>query len=552
MSVLSADLIDRLIPEKLPSIEELEARYPARQLPEGAKVVRYAPSPTGYMHVGNFYSAFVNERMGHQSGGVFFIRIEDTDQKREVAGAADLIFQTMREYGLKVDEGSLDNGKDVGAYGPYTQSRRRELYLACVKHLLAQGKAYPCFVTSEELDELRKSQEYQNIRPGYYGKYALHRDLTEEQVRAFLDAGKKFIFRLRSPGDGEKWIKVDDLIKGERQLPEWDEDTIIFKGDGLPTYHFAHLVDDHFMRTTHVVRGEEWFSSLPRHVQLFQVMGWKAPKYGHFSFIQKLDNGNRRKLNKRSDPEATMTFYGDKGYPPVALKEYLLNLMNSNFEDWRKANPMKGYEEFPFNLNKMGESGALFDLVKLDSISKEVISKMSASEVFENAFAWAKTHDPKLQALMEKNPAYVKEILSIERTGPKIRKDIATWSGVYGELEYFFDEYFALTQEKALELLAPMKAQDVQKAAKLFAEGYNASDDKDTWFAKVKQIAEGMGYATNAKDFQKNPTAYKGNVSDVAKVFRVLLTGRVQTPDLHSVMLVMGRERSLKRLELLA
>ncbi len=547
---LSAEIIDRLIPEKLPTVEELEAKYPPRQLTEGAKVVRYAPSPTGYMHVGNFYSAFVNERLGHQSGGVFFIRIEDTDQKREMEGAADLIFKTMADYGLKVDEGSLDNGKDVGAYGPYTQSKRREIYRACVKHLLKEGKAYPCFVTSEELDELRKSQEYQNIRPGYYGKYALHRDLTEDQVKAFLDAGKKFIFRLRSPGNGDKWIKVDDLIKGERQLPEWDEDTIIYKGDGLPTYHFAHLVDDHFMRTTHVVRGEEWFSSLPRHVQLFQVMGWKAPRYAHISFIQKLDNGNRRKLSKRSDPEATMTFYAQKGYTPVALKEYLLNLMNSNFEDWRKANPTKPYEEFTFAINKMGESGALLDLVKLDNISKEVISKMTADEVFNAALAWAKLYDPKLQALMEGNAAYVKQILSIERTGAKIRKDIATWSAVYGELEYFFDEHFTLTKEKALELLAPTKAEDAAQAAKLFIEGYNPADDKDTWFGKVKQIAEGMGYATNAKDFQKNPAAYKGNVSDVAKIFRVLLTGRAQTPDLHSVMLVMGKDRCAKRLAL--
>lgn len=551
MTALSPQLIERLIPGPLPTVAELEARYPARQLPEGAKVVRYAPSPTGYMHVGNFYSAFINDRLAHQSGGVFFIRIEDTDQKREVAGAAELIFQTMREYGLKVDEGSLDNGRDVGAYGPYTQSRRRDIYQACVKHLLAEGKAYPCFVSSEELDELRKSQEYQNIRPGYYGKYALHRNLTEEQVVAYLDAGRKPIFRLRSPGNGEKWIKIDDLIKGERQLPEWDEDTVILKSDGLPTYHFAHLVDDHFMRTTHVVRGEEWFSSLPRHVQLFQVMGWKAPKYGHLSFIQKLDNGNRRKLSKRSDPEAAMTYYGEKGYPPVALKEYLLNLMNSNFEDWRKANPAKSYEEFPFNINKMGESGALLDLVKLDNISKEVISRLSADEVFANARTWALQHDPKLLALMDSNSAYVKQILSIERTGPKIRKDIAAWSNVYGELVYFFDEHFALTREQALELLKPLSADDVKKAAELFAAGYNEADDKDTWFGKVKKIAEDLGYALNTKDFQKNPTAYKGTVSDVAKIFRVLLTGRAQTPDLHSVMLVMGKARALKRLSLL-
>lgn len=551
MPALPAELIERLLPGPLPTVAELEARYPVRQLPEGAKVVRYAPSPTGYMHVGNFYSAFVNERMAHQSGGVFFIRIEDTDQKREVAGAADLIFQTLREYGLKVNEGSFDNGKDVGEYGPYTQSRRAEIYKACVKHLLAEGNAYPCFVTPEELDELRKSQEYQNIRPGYYGKYALHRDLTEEQVRAHLDAGKKFIFRLRSPGNGDKWIKIDDLIKGERQLPEWDEDTVILRS-GLPTYHFAHLVDDHFMRTTHVVRGEEWFSSLPRHIQLFQVMGWKAPKYGHLSFIQKLDNGNRRKLSKRSDPEAAMTYYGERGYPPVALKEYLLNLMNSNFEDWRKANPAKSYEEFSFNIAKMGESGALFDLVKLDNISKEVISKMSADEVYDKAHAWAKTHNPKLQALMEENTAYAKQILSIERTGPKIRKDIATWSAVYGELVYFFDEHFALTKEQALELLAPMSAEDIKKAAELFAAGYSEADDKDAWFGKVKQIAESLGYAVNTKDFQKNPAAYKGSVSDVAKIFRVLLTGRTQTPDLHSVMAVMGKARALKRLALMA
>jgi glutamyl-tRNA synthetase len=550
----SNELIDLLIPEALPAIEEIEAKYPPRKLAEGQKVVRIPPSPTGFVHIGNISTFFINERIAHQgqNGGIVYLRIEDTDQKREVQGATELIINTLAEYNIRVDEGPTTDGKEVGAYGPYVQSKRGKIYKAYVKKLLREGKAYPCFCTGEELEAMRKTQEYEGVRPGYYGKWAVHRNLSEAEIREKLAAKLSFTFRMRSFGDAEKYITVDDLIKGERQLPEWDEDTIIMKSEsGLPTYHFAHVIDDHLMGTTHVIRGEEWFSSLPRHIQMFAAMGWKAPKYGHIAPLQKLDNGNRRKLSKRHDPEASMTYYAEKGYPRRAVLEYLLTLANSNFEDWRRANPKRPYEEFPFSMKKMGTTGALFDFVKLDNISKDFISKMSADEIFSAAYDWAQKYCAPLKFLMDGSPDYVKAILNIERTGPKVRKDITMWSDLLGEMEYFFDDSFSLTKEKALELLPGINPADVAAAAQRFAKSYDGADTKDAWFEKVKKIAAGLGYAVNMKEFQANPAAYKGSVSDIAKIFRVLLTGRAQTPDLHSVMSVMGGQRCLKRLALL-
>lgn len=557
LNILSVATIDRLLQNPLPTVEELEAKYPPRNLPEGAKVTRVSPSPTGNMHIGTVYTALINERIAHQSGGLFFLRIEDTDTAREVCGAAAVIIEGLRYYGIKVDEGPLSGEKEVGNYSPYVQSKRENIYKAYIKQLLREGKAYPCFCTKEELDELRKGQEYENIRPGYYGKYAVCRNLTETEVVAKLDAGAPFVIRFRSFGDGEKKAKFADLIKGDRLLPENDIDIILLKSDNLPSYHFAHAVDDHLMRTTHVIRGDEWFSSLPLHIQLFAALGWRAPKYGHIAPLEKMDGESRRKLSKRKDPEASVTSYMEQGYPQESVLEYLMNLANSNFEDWRRTNPTMSMWDFQFSFKKLGESGALFGFDKLDNISKNVIARFSVAEIFNRALEWSGKYEPKLKSLMERDPEYVKAILSIERTGPKIRKDIIKWSDIYNEIFYFFDDLFILStapgakgesQGTCLSNLQDIPLADVASITKAFVAVYNPDDTKDVWFSKIREIAAAYGYASNVKDYQANPSAYKGDVSAVAKIFRVLLTGRAQTPDLHSVMRVMGRDRVLRRL----
>lgn len=548
----SAELISLLLPEPTPSIAEIEKLYPPRQLPSGAMVMRYPPSPTGAVHLGHIFSFLANHRLAQQSAGLAYLRIEDTDQKREVPGAVDLIVKTLAQYGISPNEGRQADGTDKGAYGPYTQSQRGHIYRAYIKKWLAEGKAYPCFCTNVELDAQREIQQMENVRTGYYGKYAIHSNITEEEVRKNLSLGKPFVIRFRATGDNDKMMPIPDLIKGTRYLPEYDLHVPIWKSEGLPTYHFAHLIDDHLMGTTHVLRGDEWFSSVPLHLQLFAAMGWTPPQYAHFGTIQKLDNGNRRKLSKRKDPEASMSYYNEKGYPPVSVVEYLLNLGNSTFEDWRRANPDKSYENFPFKLEKMGESGALFDFGKLDNISKEIIGRMSAEEVFQKAHAWAGEFNPELKKLLEEkeNKEYIKKIFSIERGGAKNRKDIACWSQVPAEIEFFFDDKFSLTKERALVLLAPLAPDVISQAAAALIAVYTPSDDKDTWFGRVKKIAEDLGYATDMKEYKKDPAKYKGTVSDIAKIFRVLLCGRPQTPDLHSVMAVMGVERCKKRLSL--
>jgi glutamyl-tRNA synthetase len=551
-NILSDATIERLIPGRLPSVEEIEARYPARKLKEGQIVTRQAPSPTGMMHIGTLMMVLVSEKIAHQTGGVMMLRIEDTDTKREVEGATQVILDGIRHFGLQVDEGPISETEEKGAYGPYTQSRRIEIYQAYAKKWLKEGKAYPCFATDEQIEDIRKAQVHDNIRPGYYGKWAIGRTLTEEEISKNLDEKKPFVIRYLNPADPEKRIRVQDLLKGEREFPQYDLDIPLLKSsDGLPTYHFAHVIDDHLMGTTHVLRTDEWFSSLPLHIQLFREMGWKAPKYAHMSPVQKLDNGDRRKLSKRKDPEASVMMYIQKGYPEEAVIEYLLNIANSNFEDWRKANPAKSWREFEVSFKKMGDTGALLDMVKLDNISKNVVARFSSEEIFKRAYAWAQKYDAKLKGLMDSHPDYVRQILNIERTAPKVRKDITTWSNLFGELSYFFDEHFELTKEEALKLLPGFAPADLAGIAKEFCDGYSATDSKDEWFAKVKAIAQKRGYAVNAKEFQANPAAFKGNVSDVAKIFRILLTGKAQTPDLHSVMLVMGKDRCMRRLEIL-
>lgn len=530
--------------------EEIEKRYPPRELKDGAMVTRIAPSPTGYMHIGGLYAALISERLAHQNDGIFYLRIEDTDKKREVEGSAILIPSSLEHYGIRIDEGETASGTEIGQYGPYKQSNRAEIYKVYVKTLVERGVAYPCFDTTEELEEARKEQEEQGVRTGYYKKWAKWRDKTDQEILQALDEGREFVVRFRSNGDFDRKITVNDALIGEKELSENDQDIVILKSDGLPTYHMAHVVDDHLMGTTHVFRGNEWLSSLPLHLQLFEVMGWKPPKYGHIFPIQKMEGSSKRKLSKRKDPEANVAFYDEQGYPEDAVIEYMLNLANSNFEDWRKANPDKHNSEFPLTLEKLASSnGPLFDFVKLNDISKEIIARYSAKAVLERVLEWAKKYDPEFANMIEQNPEYIERILGIERGGDgKARKDICRWSDVKKEIEYFFDKNFILTKDLVQSILPEVSMDDIRTIVESYVKSYNDHDSKEEWFAKIKEIAKNNGYAESAKDFKKSPEKYKGSVADVAKIFRVLLTGRIQTPDLYSIIHVMGTERVSKRL----
>lgn len=547
---MTPEIINLIFPNPLPTPAEVEARYPRRSLPDGAKVTRVAPSPTGFMHIGGLYAGLLSERVAHQSGGVFYLRVEDTDQKRKVDGAVELIVNSLGRYGIRADEGVDKDGHDFGPYAPYTQSLRKEIYHTFIKSLLEKDLAYPCFCAAEDLDIMRKIQEKTGVRPGYYGKYAKCRNLSDEEVLANLKAGKPFVIRFKSMGDNNKRLVVKDLIKGEMALPENDIDVVIMKSDGLPTYHFAHAVDDHLMGTTHVTRGDEWISSVPLHIQLFVALGWKAPKYAHFAPLQKTENGNKRKLSKRHDPEASIVYFWEKGYPEDALVEYMLNLINASFEDWRRNNPDKPAFDFPVNFNKISNAaGALFDFVKLHSISKEVIARMTAEQVFDATLKWATDYHPILAERLKNNRDYVIRILDIERNiGKKSRKDLAKWEDVEPELTYFFDDLFTTTPADKKALLAPLSDSDVRQIADDFAAVYNPTEDKDTWFTHIKAIAEKHGFATDMKAFKADPTAFKGNVSDVAKILRVLITGRDKTPDLFEIMRILGTDKVRKRL----
>lgn len=545
-------IIEQLFPEQLPTTEELEGKYPPRELKEGAMVTRIAPSPTGFMHIGGLYTALISERLAHQTEGVFFLRIEDTDKKREVAGASELISSSLKHYGIKIEEGPTTSGAEVGRYGPYKQSDRGKIYQAYVKHLVEKGEAYPCFCSNDELEEMRQLQESQEIRPGYYKQWAQWRNKSEQEVLQALKEKREFVIRYKSQGDSSNRIFINDILLGSKELPENDQDFVILKSDGLPTYHMAHVIDDHLMRTTHVIRGNEWLSSLPLHLQLFKALGWQPPEYGHIFPIQKMEGPSKRKLSKRKDPEANVTFYDAQGYPEDSVVEYLLNLANSSFEDWRKSNPDKNNLEFNISLDGLSSSnGPLFDSVKLNDISKEIIARYSAEEVYIRSLRWAKKYDVLLAKEMEEDPEYTKKILAIERgSGSKTRKDIKKWSDLKNEIRYFFDQDFKINKDEAARLLPEFKKNDIKTIIDLFVKSYNEKNSADEWFDKVKEIARVYGYAESTKEFKKNPEKYKGSIANIVKIFRVLLTGRTQTPDLYSVMQVMGQARVLSRLSI--
>lgn len=541
-------IASKLFPDVNLTIEQIEAKYPPRKLPKGAMVTRLAPSPTGFMHIGTLAVAILDKFMARQTGGVYCLRVEDTDQKREVEGALKVVIDGLNRYDLVPDEGEVEIGKIVGDYGPYKQSNRLDFYKTYAKWLVENNLAYPCFVTSEELESISKSQEEEKIRPGYRGKWAVWRDAKDKDILESLKSGKSFVIRFRSEGDFENKIKVFDVLKGEREMSENDLDLVLLKSDGYPTYHFAHIIDDHLMCVTNVFRSDEWFASLPIHLQLWKAFSWTPTQYGHIAPINKLDNGNKRKLSKRKDPEANVQFFSDAGYPPDAIIEYLLNLLNSNFEDWRKANPGVPYNEFKLDLKKFNAAGALFDPIKLEDISKNMIANMSADIVNHKAWRWATTHDEELAHLLARDAEYSKAIFNIERGGESSRKDIAKWSDVRTEVGYLFDEVFQLTEIKAKEILVGLNWPDVLDAAQKFADVYDENDDKDAWFGKIKNIATELGYATSGKEFKAEPEKYKGQVGDIAKIYRVLLTGRTISPDLNQVMRVLGHARCVERL----
>ena len=544
-------LAEFLFPHITKTPEEYEALYPARQLPEGAKVTRLGPSPTGFIHLGNLYGAFVDERLAHQSGGTFFLRIEDTDDKRYVEGAVETIINSLRFFGINFDEGATMEG-DIGDYGDYTQSNRGEIYQSFAKTLVSEGKAYPCFLTEEEIGEIRASQEAQKLTPGIYGQWAKSRSLTIDEIEKNIKEGKPYVIRLKSDGDMSlpedqiKRIHVKDAIRGTLDMPANDQDTVILKATGIPTYHFAHVVDDHLMRTTHVVRGAEWLPSLPIHVELFEKLGWEPPIYCHTAQLMKLDEeGNKRKLSKRKDPELSLDYYRNQGYHPAAVREYLLTILNSNFEEWRIANPDADIDEFEFTTEKMSTSGALFDLNKLNDISKDVLLKISAADLFDFLKDWAAEFRPEIMHMFD-DRAYLEKILDIGRDGAKPRKDHIYAQQMVENISYFFDDMFKVEDSFPAEVEA---AGDTAAILTKYLETYDHSDDQETWFNKIRTITEELGYAVKPKDFKKNPEQYKGHVGHVSTVIRVALMGRQQSPDVWEIQQILGEKRTRERLQ---
>ena len=539
------DLANLIFPDAK-EISYYEEKYPERDLPEGAIVTRFAPSPTGFVHIGGLYQSLIAKKLAKQTKGVFFLRVEDTDQKREVENAVKGIVSALSEFNLAPDEGMISDEEGKGNYGPYKQSQRKEIYQAYAKYMIEQGKAYPCFCTPEEGEEIRAKQEAAKVRPGYYGVWAKCRNVTVEEAAKRIQAGEKYIIRFKSPGREDRKIEHKDVIKGKVTFPENDQDIVIIKADGLPTYHFAHAVDDHLMRTTLVIRGDEWLSSIPLHLQLFHELGFKAPKYAHIAPIMKNDNGNKRKLSKRKDAEAAVSYYKEEGIPAESVNEYLMNIANSTFENWRRANPDKSMDEFDLQLNKMSVSGALFDMVKLLDVSKTVISKMTAQEVYQNAYLWAKEYDKELVELLA-DKEYALKVFGIERGNKKPRKDIAKWSDVKENISYMYDSEFEKDESEYPYQVINDK-ESIEKILKLYIEKYyDENDDKQAWFDKIKELAGEMGYAKEVKEFKANPGMYAAHVGDVSTVLRVALTKRTNTPDMYEIMQILGKEKIEKR-----
>lgn len=543
------NLAELLFPQITKDPADYEALYPQRNLPEGAKVTRLGPSPTGFIHLGNLYGAFVDERLAHQSGGLFYLRIEDTDDKRQVEGAVEAIISSLEFFDVTFDEGASMDG-DKGDYGPYYQSQRAEIYQTYVKQLVQRGQAYPCFCTEEELTAIREEQERLKENFGYYGKWARHRNLNMEEIQSRIDNGEAFVVRLRSQGSLDcaeediQTISVEDGIRGTLTMPENDQDVVLLKANGIPTYHFAHVVDDHLMRTTHVVRGAEWLPSLPIHVELFNTLGWPLPIYCHTAQLMKMEDGNKRKLSKRKDPELSLDYYRSEGYHPKAVREYLLTILNSNYEEWRIENPDAPQNDFEFTVEKMSNSGTLFDLDKLNDISKDVLVKIPADELCRFLIEWAKKYKPELTGLFEGHEDYLKKILDLGREGEKPRKDFIFARQMFEFISYFYDDYFCIEDEYPENI----STEDAKIILKAYLETYDHSDDQSQWFDKIREIASANGYAAKPKDYKKNPELYKGHVGDVSTVIRIALMGRAMSPDIWEIQQILGEEKTRARI----
>lgn len=535
-------LAELLFPDVTETPEQLEARFPQRDLPEGAVVSRMAPSPTGFVHLGNLVQGTISERMTHQSGGVLYLRVEDTDAKREIPGAVEVLINTLKFYNINFDEGATVDGDD-GAYGPYRQRQRAAIYHVYAKKLVSEGKAYPCFCTEDELSALREKQEANKETTGYYGKYAVWRDRSMEDIQAQLAAGNPWVLRFRSEGSIDRQFKFDDLVKGKLTITENNVDHVLLKSDGIPTYHFAHAVDDHLMRTTHVVRGDEWLPSLPFHIQLFQALGFKLPKYVHIGPLMKMDGSSKRKLSKRKDPELALTYYKAEGFPIPSVREYIMTVLNSNFEDWRRANPDADIESFKFSPKKLNPAGSLFDYAKLVDVSKNVISRMSAETVYAQLTEWAQEFQPDFGRKLTDDPDYAKAILAIGRGGKKPRKDLATWVDAKEYMGFFYDEYLEkpVFDEKFDKAL-------IADVLDRFLDGFDMTDDSTAWFNKVKAITEAIGFTTDMKAYKQSPEAFPGTVADVSTFLRLAVTGKTNSPDLYTVMHLLGHDRTVERI----
>lgn len=539
------DLANLIFSNITKTIDDYREMYPKRE--EGLVVTRFAPSPTGFMHIGNFQQAVTDYVVAKSKGGIFVLRNEDTDKARENKEAVDVIMKTLVQYDMEPDEYQYHD-KVVGEYGPYIQSERKEIYQAFIKYFISIGRAYPCFCSKDDLASLREEQTRDKVRTGYYGKYAHCKNLSVDECVERINNGEDYVIRFRSMGDYEKRFKFKDLVKGEIEFPENDLDIIIMKADGLPTYHFAHLVDDYLMGTTHVIRGEEWLSSVPTHIELFRTLGVKPPKYIHSPLIMKKDGDIVRKISKRKDPEASMSYYAEHGFPEIAVIESLMTIINSNYEEWHNANPDKSYLDFEYSPKKMSSSGALYDLDKLINISKNIISKMSKEELCECAYDWATRYSSELKELIDRDKDYFMAVINIEREQKKPRKDIAKYEDIIDNIWYMYDDLYE-NEDKTYEYQNITDMNEIKKILELYKDKYFSVDDKDTWFNNIKLLSEELGYASNMKEYKADPEKFKGNVADVSTVLRVALTTKSMTPDLYEIMKIMGKDRVVSRYE---
>ena len=546
-----------IFPDVDETVDDLEIKYPERNLKADAKVVRIGPSPTGMMHTGTLFQAMVNKKLANQSDGVFYVRVEDTDQKREVEGAVDEIIAGLKHFDLMPDEGVVGKDKEIGHYGPYTQSKRKDIYRICAKHLIEIGRAYPCFCTQEMLQKTHDAQVANKVIPGYYGIYAKCRNISIDESIERVKRGEKFILRFRSNGSHLKKISFIDDARGKIEMADNDEDIVIIKSDGLPTYHFAHVCDDHFMHTTHVVRAEEWLPSVPKHLQLFDAMGFKAPHYIHTPTIMIKDGESKRKLSKRKDKVAAVSYFISAGYPVEGLNDYLMTILNSDFEMWKSKNKDKSYKDFEFKLSKMSSAGSLLDIPKLNDLSKEAIAKMNSEEVLKNVLEWSKEYNKDFYDLLNEDLDYAKKVFGLERdNATKIRKDIYKWEDVEPTFRYFFNDNYANELKEQGYLIKTLPEEKdtltldvIKKSLEAYKEAYNENDTKDEWFERMKSVAQNLGFCTNMKEYKANPENYIGSIADFSSIVRMAVTNRKNTPDIYSIMQLLGKDITLVRME---